>query len=44
VQAQLASGRADAGRLALLATRAAFQRLGARLDTERVEMQLAALT
>jgi hypothetical protein len=43
-QAQLASGRADAGRLALLATRAAFQRLGARLDTERVEQQLAALT
>lgn len=43
-QAQLASGRADAGRLALLATRAAFQRLGARLDTERVELQLVALT
>jgi hypothetical protein len=43
-QAQLTSGRADAGRLALLATRAAFQRLGARLDTERVELQLAALT
>jgi hypothetical protein len=43
-QAQLASGRADAGRLALLATRAAFQRLGAQLDTERVELQLAALT
>jgi hypothetical protein len=43
-QAQLASGRADAARLALLATRAAFQRLGARLDTERIETQLAALT
>jgi hypothetical protein len=39
-RAQLASGRADAGRLALLATRAAFQRPGARLDTERVELQL----
>jgi hypothetical protein len=43
-QAQLGSGRPVAGRLALLATRAAFQRLGARLDTERVERQLAALT
>ena len=43
-QAQLASGRADAGRLALLAARAGFQRLGARLDTERVELQLDALT
>jgi hypothetical protein len=43
-QAQLASGRADAGRLVLLATRVAFQRLGARLDTERVDLRLAALT
>jgi hypothetical protein len=43
-QAQLGAGRADGGRLALAATRAAFQRLGARLDTERVELQLAALT
>ena len=43
-QAQFAAGRADAGRLALLATRAAFQRLGAQLDTERVELQFAALT
>jgi hypothetical protein len=34
---------ADAARLALLASRAGFQRLGARLDTERVELQLAAL-
>jgi hypothetical protein len=41
--AQLASGRADAGRLALLAARAGFQRLGARLDSERVELRLAAL-
>jgi hypothetical protein len=41
-QAQLASGRADAGRRALLAARAGFQRLGARLDTERVELLLAA--
>ena len=42
-QAQLAAGRADTGRLALLAARAGFQRLGARRDTERVELQLAAL-
>jgi hypothetical protein len=42
-QAQLAAGRAEAGRLALLAARAGFQRLGARLDTERVDLQLAAL-
>jgi tetratricopeptide (TPR) repeat protein len=42
-QAQLAAGRADAARLALLASRAGFQRLGARLDTERVDSQLAAL-
>jgi hypothetical protein len=42
-RAQLASGRADAGRLALLAARAGFERLGARLDAERVELHLAAL-
>jgi hypothetical protein len=42
-QAQLAAGRADAGRLALRAARAGFERLGARLDTQRVELQLAAL-
>ncbi len=43
-QAQFAAGRADACLLAPPATRAAFQRLGAQLDTERVELQFAALT
>lgn len=43
-QAQLGAARAAAGRLALLATRAAFQRLGARLDTERVQLRLTALS
>jgi hypothetical protein len=42
-QAQLAAGKGESGRLELRATRAAFERLGAPLDTERVDRRIASL-
>jgi len=41
--AHLASGKRDSAKLELRAARAAFERLGARLDTERLEGRIAAL-
>jgi hypothetical protein len=43
-EAQLSSGRMDSGHLELQAAHASFQRLGARLDVERVERRLRALS
>ena len=43
-EAQLSSGRMDSGHLELKAAHASFQRLGARLDVERVERRLMALS
>jgi tetratricopeptide (TPR) repeat protein len=42
-EAHLATGKKDSGKLELRAARAAFERLGARLDTERLEHRIAAL-
>jgi ATP/maltotriose-dependent transcriptional regulator MalT len=41
--AQLANGKPDSAKLELRAARAAFDRLGARLDTERLDGRIAAL-
>jgi tetratricopeptide (TPR) repeat protein len=41
--AHLASGKRDSGKLELRAARAAFDRLGARLDAERLERRIAAV-
>jgi hypothetical protein len=42
-QAQFAAGKQESSRLELRATQAAFARLGAPIDVERVERRLASL-
>jgi hypothetical protein len=42
-EAHIASGKADSSKLDLRAARAAFERLGAGLDTERIDRRLAGL-
>ena len=43
-QAQFAAGKHESSRLELRATQAAFTRLGAPIDIERVERRLASLS